>query len=362
MDFLRGRSKYLQVYDSLLGLLQDNESSEEKYLPSERELGILYGVDRLTIRKALQKLVEEGLVRKEPGKGTVILPKRKGNLKNTSSKSIAFVLPRGIHAVDRITEPFNANLFYQIEKELKVKGYHLIYATAGNDEKLPPSILDSGVQGFILVSQIPDRVLQEVENLNIPTVLINRISDRYPMILEDRYNGLRSALEYLFSLGHRRIFFINGVEGHYTTETCRKSYFDFMGSNVAGGVEAQMFTSYWNFESGKSVMEKLLHQITPLPTAICACNDMVALGAMRAAKEAGLSIPEEMSFIGFDDTEQCIQVSPPLTTVSVNIPILTRMAVDLLFSCIEKGNPGPLRVVVPTTLVVRGSTGPVNPK
>jgi GntR family transcriptional regulator of arabinose operon len=358
MEFLRGRSKYLQVYDSLLGLLRENESSEEKYLPSERELGIIYGVDRLTIRKALQKLVEEGLVRKEPGKGTVILAKRAKNPEDTPSRSIAFILPRGTHAVDRITEPFNANLFYQIEKELKVKGYHLIYATTGNDEELPPSILESGVQGFILVSQIPDKALQEVESLKIPTVLINRISDRFPMVLEDRYNGLHSALEYLFSLGHRRIFFINGVAGHYTTETCRKSYFDFMGRKVSEEGEAQMFTSYWNFESGKAVMEKLLHQVTPLPTAICACNDMVALGAMRAAKEAGLSVPKEMSFIGFDDTEQCTQVSPTLTTVSVNIPILTRMAVDLLFSFIEKGNPGPLRVVVPTSLVVRESTGP----
>jgi len=356
MEFLRGRSKYLQVYNSLLGLLQENESSEEKYLPSERELGVLYGVDRLTVRKALQKLVDEGLVRKEPGKGTVIIPKRKGTLKNSASKSVAFILPRGIHAVDRITEPFNANLFYQIEKELKVRGYHLIYTTAGNDEKLPQSILESGVQGFILVSQIPEKVLQEVESLNIPTVLINRISDRYPMVLEDRYNGLRSALEHLFTLGHRRIFFINGVAGHYTTETCRESYFDFMESKASEGAEAQMYTSYWNFESGKAVMEKLLRQVTPLPTAICACNDMVALGAMRAAKEAGFSIPKEMSFVGFDDTEQCTQFSPPLTTVSVNIPILSRMAVDLLFSFIEKGNPGPLRIVVPTTLVVREST------
>ena len=91
------------------------------------------------------------------------------------------------------------------------------------------------------------------------------------------------------------------------------------------------------------------------PTAVCACNDTVALGAMEGAKRDGVEVPEGMSFIGFDDTEQSRQCTPPLSTVSVDSPLMARLAVETLFSFRAGGNPGPIRTLVPARLLLRES-------
>ena len=354
MDFHRRQSKYLQIYESLHQLISDDASEEERYLPSERELSNQYGVDRLTVRKALHLLLEEGLIRKHPGKGTVILPHAVSLNQEVMSRSVAFILPRGTLSVDRITEPFHANLFYLIGKELKARGCNLLYATIGSEGALPPHLLESGVMGFIFVSQVPQQALNQAFALQLPITMINRVSERYPVVLEDRYNTARLALEHLYSLGHRNIAFINGVSGYYTTETCKQSYADFMETHP--DVDGLMVDSYWNFENGMTVMKRILKK-GAIPTAVCGCNAAVALGAMEAVKKAGIRVPQDLSVVGFDETEQCIQFSPTLTSVGVDIPLLARIAVERLFSIVEHGNPGPLKTIIPVCLNVRESTG-----
>ena len=349
----RQLSKYLCIYESLTDFIRRESSETERYLPSERELGLQYGADRLTVRKALDILVRDGLIEKRPGKGTVILPVAEHEAGTAVSRSVAFVLPRGTHSVDRITEPFNAGLFYLIGKELEARGRHLLYATVESDESLPESILGSAAGGIIFVSQIPERTLGETRRHGIPAVLINRLSDHFPMILEDRYRGFRSVLDHVFESGHRRILFINGVAGHFTTETCRDAFSYFMSEH--DGLKGKMLPSGWNYESGKAAMAEILGDGGFHPTAVCACNDMVALGAMAAAKEAGIGVPDEMSFAGFDDSEQCTRCTPRLSTVNVNSGLIARIAVDTLFSIITQGNPGPVRTVVPTRFVPRES-------
>jgi LacI family transcriptional regulator len=341
-------------------VIHQEESEKERYLPSERELGQRFGADRLTVRKALDLLVRDGLIQKQPGKGTVVLPVAEA-AKVPDSKSVAFVLPRGTHSVDRITEPFNAKLFYLIEKDLKNRGYHLLYTTVGTDEGIPESIRQSGTAGAFFVSQVPEKTLKEAVRMKLPAVLINRTSDRIPMILEDRRRGFRGVLDHLFELGHRRILFINGVAGHYTTENCDAACREFAAARSGERVETRILPSYWNFDSGKEVMEEVLRAPGQLPTAVCACNDMVALGAMEAAKQAGYKVPGDMSFVGFDDTDQCTQCNPRLSTVNVNSPVIARLAVETLFSILSQGSPGPIRTIVPTRLILRESTRPPQP-
>ena len=359
MNLYRKPNKYLIIYESLLNFIRQQNPKGEQYLPSERELVGTYKVDRHTIRKALDMLAREGYIRKEAGKGSIIVPfpiSQKDKGRTDTTNTIAFILPQGRYSVDRITEPFNTNLFYLIEKELSFHGCHLTYATVTIDGGIPDTLLQMGIKGIIFVSQVPERSLADAERYKLPTVLINRISNVFPMVLEDRYQGFTWVLEHLVELGHTNLLYINGLEGHYTTEACKKAFFDFLIAKSDQKVMGNMLSCYWDYESGKTVMKDYLLHNHSIPTAVCGCNDMVAIGAMDAAKELGFRIPEDMSFMGFDNTEQSKLSHPKLSTIDVNSEIIAKYAVEVLFAFISKGNPGPLKIIIPTSLVVREST------
>lgn len=358
MKHKRDLSKYRSIYESLRELILAQRGTEERYLPSERELVAQYGADRLTVRRALNLLVDEGLVVKQPGKGSLIRSIPDEDRWSSAARSIAFVLPRGVHSVDRINEPFNATLFGLLGRELELHGYHIVYATVGEDGLIPATLFSNAVQGLILVSQVPEPTIQQAQRAAIPTVLINRVSDHFPMILEDRFQGFSDLLEHVYQAGHRRILFINGVPGHYTVETCDAAFNAFLTKREGDGVLGMVHPSYWDYESGREVMAQVLQSERDYPTVVCGCNDTVALGAMATAKAAGIAVPREMSFVGFDDTDQCTRVAPQLTTVSVNAPWIARGAVNTLFAAITHGNPGPIRTIVPTAVVIRESLGP----
>jgi len=354
MKLEQGQSKYLYIYESLVSQIRETESDAPQYLPSERTLSQKFGVDRLTVRKALDLLVKEGLIQKRPGKSTLILYSKENAEEKTFSKTVAFILPQGKNSVDRITEPFNAKLLYLIENELKSRGYDILYATVKDDGSLPTTILQNNACGIIFVSQIPEKAIQETKRTKLPAVVINRLSKDFPMVLEDRYQGFLDLLEYFFEIGHRNILFINGEKGYYTTDTCEIAFREFVERHAQDAIEARMISSYWNFASGKEVMSKTLQEGSR-PTAICSCNDMVALGAMEAARQEGFQIPDQMSFAGFDDSDQCNLSTPHLSTVSANIPIIARYAVERIFSIIDHKNTVPEQTIIPTRFIPRGS-------
>ena len=358
MSLYRKPSKYHIIYESLLNFIRQQNPASEQYLPSERDLVETYKVDRHTIRKALDMLAREGYIRKEAGKGSIIIPLEvyQDHKKKCTTNTIAFILPKGRYSIDRITEPFNANLFYLIEKELCSHGCNLTYATATADGGVPDTLIQMGIKGIIFVSQVPERSLSDAQKYKLPAVLINRISNMFPMVLEDRYQGFTWALEHLVELGHSNILYINGLEGHYTSEACKKAFLDFFIAKSDQKVTGNMLSCYWDYESGKRVMKDYLLQNNSTPTVVCGCNDMVAIGAMDAAKELGFRLPEDMSFMGFDNTEQSKLSQPKLSTIDVNSELIAKYAVEVLFTSISKGNPGPLKIIIPTKFVMREST------
>ena len=105
-------------------------------------------------------------------------------------------------------------------------------------------------------------------------------------------------------------------------------------------------------------MASLLTQ-SPRPTAVFALNDMMAIGAMTAARKAGLVIPREISFIGFDDIELASAITPALTTVAQPIEEMARFATEMLINRIQdKRRGGNIRKILPAKLVIRESTSP----
>jgi len=170
--------------------------------------------------------------------------------------------------------------------------------------------------------------------------------------------GAKVATEHLLELGHRRIGAIAGNQGWYATD---ERLIGFRAALASAGIlpERELIRySDWQIPSGEKAAEELLSLPDP-PTAIFAFNDNVAVGAISAARKRGLSVPEDLSIVGFDDTIPATIVTPNLTTVRQPLAELGRMGVSLLTRLLEGQRLDALRIELSCVLVVRDSTAPV---
>ena len=186
------------------------------------------------------------------------------------------------------------------------------------------------------------------------------LPERVPVVSATHWAGARSATEHLLGLGHRRIAIIEGREGWVATKERANGYQAALAG--AGVLPSPELVDRGNFEiaDGYDAARRLLALDDP-PTAIFASNDNMAIGALRAAAELGFSVPEQLSVVGFDDSELSRVVTPALTTVRQPLEEMGRMAVSLLSRLIDGQRVETLRIELATRLVVRSSTAPPAP-
>jgi len=176
-----------------------------------------------------------------------------------------------------------------------------------------------------------------------------------PCVSAQHAAGAKQATEHLLGLGHRRIGAITGAPGWYATE---ERLIGFRGALAAAGIllEPELVAhGDWLIPLGTQAAEQLLALPDP-PTAIFAFNDNMAIGALHAARKRGLSVPDDLSVVGFDDTDQALIVTPTLTTVRQPLAEMGRMGVSLLGRILDGQRVDALRLELSTTLVVREST------
>jgi LacI family transcriptional regulator len=170
-------------------------------------------------------------------------------------------------------------------------------------------------------------------------------------------SGAKQATEHLLELGHRRIGAIAGAPGWYATE---ERLIGFRAALAGAGIllDPELIVySDWRIPRGTEAAEQLLSLPEP-PTAIFGFNDNVAIGVLHAARKRGLSVPDDLSVVGFDDTEPARIVTPQLTSVRQPLAEMGRMGVSLLVRLIEGQRVDALRLELATKLVVRDSTAP----
>ncbi len=351
---------YKQVYDLLKKDIQNGKYKGGDLLPSERDLSSRFDVDRITVRRSLEMLVNDGLVEKIAGLGTRVKEFPAPGMKNAANaKNIMFVLPRASSSVDRITEPFNASLFYRIERECKSREYSLIYSTLGQDDDLFKLVNGNNISGIIFVSKIEEKFYEQAMMLKIPAVLVNNKYEMYPSITADNEKGAYEAVKHLIGLGHRRIGVIRG-EKRYITSIERFNGYKRALTDAGIDWQSQIVTDGdWTFDGGYNAMLKILENKDQLPTAIFAANDMTALGAIEAIKASGMSVPEDISIVGFDNIEQCKFSHPQLTTISVDTDMLGKAACQYLINAIESQQQLNIKIAIPTVLIIRNSTAEV---
>jgi LacI family transcriptional regulator len=192
----------------------------------------------------------------------------------------------------------------------------------------------------------------------VPFVMVGRHSDsRASYVDVDNVGGSRMAVEHLIRLGHRRIGTITGPLSMASGEDRLVGYRQALEAHRIPVQHALIAEGDFTEGGGTIGMQRLL---SASPTAVFAASDSTAIGALKASREAGLHVPEDVALIGFDDIPLAAALEPALTTVRQPIERLGSMAADLLLNLLENppGTQHPAhRMILPAKLIVRDSCG-----
>jgi LacI family transcriptional regulator len=259
------------------------------------------------------------------------------SLRTQQTKTIACIVPD-------ITNPFYPALERGAQKSAESNGYDvLIYNTDGlpaKERKCLDRLLEGRVDGVIGVFfHLNARDLRPLLDRNIAVVRIEATPKKtgpWPLdnLYVDNAEGAKASTEYLIELGHRRIAMIAGTGG---PERNRVS--GYLQALDEAGLKPQLVSrGGFNEESGYRSTKQLLSTGTR-PTAIFAGNDLMALGAMTAIREAKLAIPRDIALMGFDDIFAARFVTPPLSTISQFQYELGRVAAEMLLERINQLSP-----------------------
>ena len=271
--------------------------------------------------------------------------------------------------------PGIANLFFPavikgIEKHLKKKGFTLFLCdTEGNpqeEKKMVKTLLDRRVDGLIVMDPRKENIdngFFEGVAKEHPLILINgeHKGVRCNFILSDQEMGTYEALRYLIQLGHKKIAFLRGGNS-YSYDLKEEVYLEVMKQSHKTVEEDSILliqegNSMESVNMSRQVVYERLQRPDP-PTALFACNDWMALGAIQGAKEAGQKVPQDLSIIGFDNTLMAELSSPRLTTIEQNMYELGKTAAHRLLTIMKQEQEDVVyqKITIPTQLIIREST------
>jgi LacI family transcriptional regulator len=213
---------------------------------------------------------------------------------------------------------------------------------------------------LMLPSETPEE-LQALRDFGYPFVVVDArapLHEGIPAVTAANSSGAKQAIAHLLDHGHRRIGVITGPRSwNASNERLIGYHAALAGAGLVPDPQLEVEGDF-EHETGHAGGMKLLSLPDP-PTAIFAFNDDMAVGALNAALQRGLRVPEDLSIVGFDDSVQAQNVSPKLTTVYQPLAEMGRMAVSLLTRILEGQRLEAVRVELGTRLIVRGTTGPV---
>jgi LacI family transcriptional regulator len=256
--------------------------------------------------------------------------------------------------------PFYTEILRGFTHQAKIEGYDLLLFV--NEYKFNYSQLfyDRRVDGLLLVGiERNDKGIAQLSKNKFPYILTGKVDYKEANYVDaDNRGGAYQAVSYLANLGHKRIGYLGSPFKFIFNQERFEGYIKALKEhNLEYGKELTM-ESINTQESGYEAMRKLLES-SSIPTAVFVANDLDAMGAMKAVKEKGLRMPEDIAFIGFGDIQLASYVEPSLTTVRQLIFKIGTTAISLLVRLIEGKEKEPLRVELPTQLIIRESSGGV---
>jgi LacI family transcriptional regulator len=285
------------------------------------------------------------------------------SLRTQRNQVIAVVIPDPLSHVFSSDNPYYFSTIIQSITEVsQQRDYAMLLwvgSLDGRRERFYERILEKRIMdGLILAASVDEEMffIEELLTIDIPFVMIGRPTiqpDVINYVSIDNVNASKTATEYLIQQGYRRIATIagnwNNIDSHERLEGYKQALEAHDIPYDESLVRIDMFTMAAGYRQAKDL-------ITQGIDAIVAGSDIIAIGAMQAIQEAGLSIPDDVALIGFDDIPNARNATPPLTTIRQPIDRKAETAASLLLDILAGKANEPQQILLPTELVVRSST------
>jgi len=280
-------------------------------------------------------------------------------LASQRSWMLGLVLPRSVSSF--FADPYFPRLTQGIAQACNQNNYTLALFLVGSkedEEKIFPRVSRKGLLDGILIQsgQTGDQLIDRLVASSIPLVILGRpVQECDASYIDvDNVTGAYNATSHLIRQGRQRIATITGAPGSTVSIDRLEGYRKALSERGKDVDESLIAAGDFTEASGYYAMQKLLDA---RPDAVFAASDIMAIGAMRAAREAGLKIPDDIAFVGYDDLPIATMVDIPLTTIRQPIQRFGVMAVEVLMDLVENGLTPPRRMILDTELVVRASCG-----
>ena len=318
------------------------------------------GVSTATVSRVLN---HRGVVKESTVKRVVSAIEALNYYPNLHARSLAGGKSNSIGLiVSNLSNPFFLDIFQAMDATARASGYDVLVEHTGYQvaqlQAGVRSLLGKRVIGLaIIVSEMEETLLAEIQGSERPTVFYDvGMASKNSTNIRARYElGTRRAVQYLYSLGHRRMAFVGHHSALSPLQVRRRAFLDAVG-NYDGAVSWKIVQGPDSPAGGAQAVRDLLLSGFK-PTAIVCVNDYMAIGVLRELRAHGYSVPTDISVTGFDNISLSEFTYPALTTLNIPREAIGQMAARALLPE-RTGAPIPADILLEPELVLRDSTGP----
>jgi DNA-binding LacI/PurR family transcriptional regulator len=368
---LERRPLYEQVRQQVLDYIVEQDLRPGDIIPTEAELAARYGVSVGTVRRALRQLVDQEVLYRQPGRGTFLTEHSRQRAKHRGQ--LACIVPY-------IRNAFASTVIAGAQYAAQRAKYGLLLLNSFGQPALEEELLLEtlgSVAGVLMVPvgrmTIPS-VLEELMQRRFPVAFVDRLptldTDYVNYVTSDNRGGARAAMQHLMDLGHRRIGLALMADAELISSVAQRAegYRQTLHENGQAVEESLIVSGLTGYQEAMGLaaaeeggrdgnIEELQGFLErEKPSAVLAANDLLAMDVWRAAEGIGLSIPEDLSIVGFDDAGYLGDLGIGLTTVAQDLYGIGHEAVEVLTEYIEGKVSTPQQATLPTRLVIRTST------
>lgn len=338
--------KYKLIYQTLKTDILNKKFSIGDRLPSEIQLAAAYGVSRITSKRALTELENDGLVSRQAGVGTIVL---KNEIKDKPKKEIIFVIP---FANNNEFGDYTNGILQALENKYQL-------TTITNKDFRNLSVERIGLaEGVIYYVETLDKEIETITKLylhKIPTVLLDKFFEDLPIpaVTSNNFNGSYLATTELLKANHHNVTYLM-ANSKLSEASVRSRFFGYLSALQNMKITPDILQINLDQDSELSTLVNLIK--TRKITGLVVENDVIAIRIMNQLRNFDLHIPEELSIVGFDNIQASKLSYPALTTIDQNFVSLGQHATEILLKILNDDTyHAPDRTVIPVTLIKRHS-------